>query len=50
MPTPARVLEVADVRRLLQHVRANRYAKRDTVLLLLSFKAGLRAGEIAGLA
>ncbi|MFD1035945.1 tyrosine-type recombinase/integrase [Sphingomonas hankookensis] len=49
MPTPARVLEAADVRRLLQHVRANRYAKRDTVLILLSFKAGLRAGEIAGL-
>lgn len=37
------------MRRLLQHVRANRYAKRDTVLILLSFKAGLRAGEIAGL-
>jgi len=49
MPTPARVLEAADVRCLLQHVRANRYAKRDTVLILLSFKAGLRAGEVAGL-
>ncbi len=49
MPTPARVLEAADVRRLLEHVRANRYATRDTVLILLSFKAGLRACEIAGL-
>jgi integrase/recombinase XerD len=49
MSTPARVLEAADVRRLLQLVRAHRYPIRDPVIILLSFKAGLRAGEIAGL-
>ncbi len=49
MPTPARVVEVADVCRLLTHVRTHRHAARDTALVLLSFKAGLRACEIAGL-
>jgi integrase/recombinase XerD len=49
MSTPARVLEADDVCRLLQQVRAHRYPIRDRVIILLSFKAGLRAGEIAGL-
>lgn len=50
MTQPARVLEGADVRRLVRHVRAHRHAARDHVMVLLSFKAGLRACEIAGLA
>jgi integrase/recombinase XerD len=49
MPHPARVLANADVRRLLKHVRDHRHAIRDTVIVHLSFKAGLRACEIAGL-
>ncbi len=49
MPHPARVLEHADVRRLVRHVRSHRHASRDHVVVLLSFKAGLRACEIAGL-
>lgn len=46
---PAKVLEPADVRRTLEHVTGHRHALRDTVIVLLSFKAGLRACEIAGL-
>lgn len=49
MPHPARVLGAADVRRLLVHVRGHRQPHRNTVIVLLSFKAGLRACEIAGL-
>ena len=49
MPHPARVLEAADVRRLLKHVRAYRYPQRSQAIVLLSYKAGLRACEIAGL-
>jgi integrase len=49
MPQPARVLEVADVRRLIAHVGDHRHATRNQVMILLSFKAGLRACEIAGL-
>jgi len=49
MPQPARVLGVADARRLLRRVRTHRHPSRDTVIILLSFKAGLRACEIAGL-
>lgn len=49
MSQPARVLETADVRRLLRHVRAHRYPLRSEVMILLSYKAGLRACEIAGL-
>lgn len=49
MPYPARVLALADVRRLIRHVRSHRYASRDHAIVLLSFKAGLRACEIAGL-
>ena len=46
---PARVLEPADVTRLLQHITSLRNRHRNTTMILLSFKAGLRACEIAGL-
>ena len=46
---PARVLEPGDVRRLLVHAQGQRHHLRNTVIILLSFKAGLRACEIAGL-
>jgi integrase len=49
MSHPARVLEHADVRRLIRHVLTRRHASRNHVIVLLSFKAGLRACEIAGL-
>lgn len=46
---PARVLEVGDVRRLLTHAAAQRHHYRNVVIIMLSFKAGLRACEISGL-
>jgi integrase/recombinase XerD len=46
---PAKVLEPRDVRQLLSYVRRQRYPERNRVMILLSFKAGLRACEIAGL-
>lgn len=46
---PAKAVEPGDVRRLLDHVKGRRHACRDRVIVLLSFKAGLRAAEIAGL-
>jgi integrase/recombinase XerD len=49
MSRRARVLEPADVRRLLRDVRDGSNPERDTVIILLSFNAGLRACEIAGL-
>ncbi len=49
MNQPARVLEAADLRRLLFHARVHRYPLRSRAMILLSFKAGLRACEIAGL-
>jgi len=49
MPNPARVLGNADVRRLLRHVMRRHQSTRDRIIILLSFKAGLRACEIAGL-
>ena len=49
MPHPARVLEGKDVRRVLRHVRSTRHPLRNHAMVLLSFKAGLRACEIAGL-
>lgn len=46
---PARVLEPVDVCRLLTHVAGQRQPFRNGVIVMLSFKAGLRACEIAGL-
>lgn len=46
---PARVLEPVDVRRLMTHATRRRHDLRDKTIILLSFKAGLRACEIAGL-
>jgi len=45
----AKVLAAAELRRLLAHVRKSRMARRNRVIVLLSFRAGLRACEIAGL-
>ena len=49
MTQPAKVLAPVDVRRLLEHVDHGRFAARNIAMVLLSFKAGLRACEIAGL-
>jgi len=49
MGEPAKVLRPADVRHVLLHVRGQRDAYRNRTMILLSFKAGLRACEIAGL-
>lgn len=49
MGTSAKVLTAADVRRVLDHVARHRNASRNRAIILLSFKAGLRACEIAGL-
>lgn len=46
---PARVLRPEDVRLLLEHVEGQRHPERNRVIILLSFKAGLRACEISGL-
>lgn len=49
MGISAKVLTAADVRRVLDHVAWHRHANRSRTIVLLSFKAGLRACEIAGL-
>lgn len=49
MGTPAKVLAPGDVRRLMASVASRRHGLRDRALVTLSFKAGLRACEIAGL-
>lgn len=49
MTQPAKVLAQADVRRLLAAARRTRQPTRNEVMVLLSFKAGLRACEVAGL-
>lgn len=49
MPGSARVMAVDELRRLLVHVDKNRHPIRDRCIVLLSFQAGLRACEIAGL-
>ena len=46
---PARVLEPGDVRRLLAYTQGQRHHLRNRVIIMLSFKAGLRACEIGGL-
>ena len=49
MGSPAKVLGPADVRRLKACASQGRYSQRNAVIVLLSFNAGLRACEIAGL-
>lgn len=49
MGTSAKVLTPGELRRLRAHVRRGRHGLRNKVLVMLSFNAGLRACEIAGL-
>lgn len=49
MGTPAKVLAPGELRRLRVRVSQGRYALRNRAIVMLSFKAGLRACEIAGL-
>src|SRR5690349_21493185 len=45
----AKIFDPKHVAKLLDHVAKSRHPERDRVMVLLSFKAGLRAKEIAGL-
>ena|SRR5665213_2817638 len=45
----AKTLTPQQIRSALGRARQGRYPQRDRVMILLSFKAGLRAGEIANL-
>ena len=45
----AKILSRQQVLTALRHARRSRYPQRDRVMILLSVKAGLRAGEIAKL-
>jgi integrase len=45
----AKTLKPKQIDMLLQHVSAKRHAERNCVMVLLAFKAGLRACEISGL-
>jgi integrase len=45
----AKILSLADVGDLLTYASCTRHPLRNTVMVLLSAKAGLRAGEIANL-
>ena len=45
----AKILSVDSLKQLLAHVECKRHGSRNVVIVLLSFKAGLRACEIAGL-
>jgi integrase/recombinase XerD len=49
MTQPAKVLAAVDVRRVVTAARRLRHGTRNEVMVLLSYKAGLRACEIAGL-
>ena len=49
MSTPAKMLAPGELCRLKRRAGRGRYALRNKVMVLLSFKAGLRACEIAGL-
>jgi integrase len=45
----AKTLSAADLNDLLMFASCTRHPRRNTVMVLLSAKAGLRAGEIANL-
>ena len=45
----AKVVKRNEVAKLLDHVSRSRHPERDRVIVLLSFKGGLRAKEIAEL-
>jgi len=45
----AKTLMESDIKSMLRYVAKNRYPVRDRATILLSIKAGLRAGEIANL-
>jgi integrase len=45
----AKVVKRSELGKLLDHVSRSRHPERDRVIVLLSFKAGLRAKEIAAL-
>jgi len=49
MGTPAKVLAPGELRRVQKRAACGRFGLRNQVMVLLSFKAGLRACEIAGL-
>jgi integrase/recombinase XerD len=49
MSTPAKVLAPGELRRVQHRAARGRFPARNKVMVLLSFKAGLRACEIAGL-
>ena len=45
----AKIVDAKELQRLFSHVATRRQCDRDTLLLLLSYKAGMRACELAGL-
>ena len=45
----AKTLADEQIEALLQYAKASRYPERNRLIVLLSVKAGLRAGEIAKL-
>lgn len=45
----AKILSPSNIADLLTYARASRYPRRNVLIVLLSVKAGLRAGEIANL-
>ena len=49
MNRSAKILDAEDLVRLLIFTAGQRQGVRNRVIILLSFKAGLRAGEVAGL-
>lgn len=45
----AKIIDAEGQRQLIEHIKSfHRHPSRDQVLVLLSFRAGLRAAEIAG--
>src|SRR3954470_1915719 len=45
----AKLLRKSELQRLLNHVSHTRHPERDRLIVLLTFKAGLRACEVANL-